>query len=143
MSCFIACVLFVRRGGRDWARSVGWTRDRPAATAGEATLLLHYSAVLGIVSWPFLFIGEREGRSLDTIWSLLIAGYYCHLSRVCVCVGGCSQDPPSWSPGNSSMHCVNSLAPMRGCDAVKDDACSIGASKAGDVPAGVFSFEDR
>jgi arylsulfatase A-like enzyme len=55
------------------------------------------------------------------------------------------QDPPSWTPGNNSMTNVNALAPMRGCDSTATpDSCSVkAASRAGDVPAGVFSFEDR
>jgi len=56
------------------------------------------------------------------------------------------QDPPSWSPGNTSMSNVNALAPMRNCDSIggSTDTCSVaGASKAGDVPAGTFTFEDR
>lgn len=56
------------------------------------------------------------------------------------------QDPPSWSPGNSSMACVNALAPMRDCASTSNgsDSCSVAsASKAGDVPPGVFTFEDR
>lgn len=56
------------------------------------------------------------------------------------------QDPASWSLGlestlgNASMWTVNSLAPMRPCA----DTCSVaGATLAGDVPPGVFTFEDR
>lgn len=57
------------------------------------------------------------------------------------------QDPPSWSDGNSSMYCVNALAPMRPCDTRQPpavDGCSVaGSDLDGNVPPGTHTFEDR
>lgn len=51
------------------------------------------------------------------------------------------QDPPSWSRSNGSMPNVNSVAPMRPCEAT----CSIAGNAAGDVadPLTTFRFCDR